>query len=280
MAPTAAPAEDAPGGPVGADLAPDRCEVREARRRLIREGVLAQGFVRSADLAAEHDVSLMTVHRDLDHLQAQGWLRKVRGGATSESSPRFHGSVADRSQAMASTKRRLARAAAQLLTPGQTVMLDDSTTCARITRYLVESAPLTVITNSLPAMTRLARQPGVQLISLGGTYFPAYEAHMGPHTADSVREYSAGIVFMSATAITKGRLYNTSPETVHVKRAMLAAAKCRVLVADHTKFHQEGLYALAPLTDFDFLVVDDGLGAKEIRAIRERGTQVVVVARP
>ncbi|ARX88455.1 putative transcriptional repressor AccR [Streptomyces alboflavus] len=69
--------------------------------------------------------------------------------------------------------------------------------------------PLTVLTNSLPAITALAKAPGVSLIALGGAYFPAYDAFMGLHTADSVA-FRADVLFMSTTAVTRGRCYHTS----------------------------------------------------------------------
>ncbi|WP_078965094.1 DeoR/GlpR family DNA-binding transcription regulator [Streptomyces aureocirculatus] len=269
----AAGTEGAEGGAAGRD------DVRGQRRRQVRERVVESGFVRAADLAEAFGVSLMTIHRDLDFLQSQGWLRKVRGGATALPSAQFHGSVAERMTAMAQTKQRLARAAARLLVPGQTVLLDDSTTCLRLSRELTGHTPLTVLTNSLPAITALAKEPGVSLIALGGSYFPAYDAFMGLHTADSVAAFRADVLFMSTTAVTRGRCYHTSPETVQVKRAMMAAATRRVLLADHTKFTRDGLYALAPLTDFDLVVVDDGLAREEVRAMRERGTEVLVVER-
>ncbi|MFD6891421.1 hypothetical protein [Streptomyces sp. NPDC059957] len=81
------------------------------------------------------------------------------------------------------------------------------------------------------------------------------------------------------TAVTRGRCYRTSPETVQVKRAMMAAAARTVLLADHTKFTRDGMYALTSLRDFDLLVVDDGLPDREVRAIRGMGTEVLVVPR-
>ncbi|NLU68679.1 DeoR/GlpR family DNA-binding transcription regulator [Streptomyces sp. HNM0574] len=257
----------------------DRTDARDARRQWIRETVAARGFVRAGELAESAGVSLMTVHRDLDALQSQGWLRKVRGGATGMPSARFHGSVAARTAAMPRTKELLAREAAGILTPGQTVLLDDSTTCLPLTRLLAERAPLTVLTNSLPALTALAREPGISVIGLGGSYFPAYDAFMGLHTAESVAAYRADVLFLSTTAVTGGRCYHTSPETVQVKRAMLRAAGRKVLLADHTKFTRDGLYALAPLTDFDLLVTDDGLPEAEVRSVRAAGTAVRVVPR-
>ncbi|OPF81823.1 DeoR family transcriptional regulator [Streptomyces antioxidans] len=256
-----------------------RTEGQEERRHRLRELVTAKGFVRTSDLAAGFAVSVMTVHRDLDALQAQGWLRKVRGGASCLPSTQFHGSVGERMTTMTQTKRRLARAAAEELAPGRIVVIDDSTTCLGLTQHLPHHTPITAITNSLPAITALAKEPGVALVALGGTYFPAYDAFMGPHTAQSVSAFRADALFMSTTAVTAGRCYHMSPETVQVKQAMMAAAARRVLLVDHTKFANQGLYALAPLTDFDLVVVDDATPAGEVRGLRERGVDVRVVPR-
>ena len=73
----------------------------ELRREAVRQRVAEQGFVRVDDLAGEHGVSIMTVHRDLDQLEARGFLLKVRGGATSAPTRTFHGDMAHRMQAQA-----------------------------------------------------------------------------------------------------------------------------------------------------------------------------------
>ena len=53
---------------------------RAQRQEQIADYVLQQSFVRVQELADLFNVSLMTVHRDLDELETQGILRKVRGG--------------------------------------------------------------------------------------------------------------------------------------------------------------------------------------------------------
>ncbi|WP_225821770.1 DeoR/GlpR family DNA-binding transcription regulator [Streptomyces naphthomycinicus] len=258
----------------GADA---RTDAREERRNRLRALVTDKGFVRTADLATEFGVSVMTVHRDLDALQAQGWLRKVRGGASCLPSTQFHGSTSERLTTMVRTKQLLARAAAEELAPGQVVMIDDSTTCLNLVRHLPEHTPVTVVSNSLPAISALAREPGVSLVALGGTYFPAYDAFLGAHTARSVEAFRADVLFMSTTAVTGGRCYHMSPETVQVKQAMMAAASRRVLIIDHTKFANQGLYALAPLSDFDLVLVDDAAPAGELRRLRDNGVRVRTV---
>ncbi|MEV2277174.1 DeoR/GlpR family DNA-binding transcription regulator [Nocardiopsis sp. NPDC049922] len=250
---------------------------RHARQLGIRERVADAGFVRVEALAEEFDVSPMTIHRDLDALQSQGWLRKVRGGATAQTSAVFHGDLEHRRAAMSEVKNRLSAAALTLVSPGQSVMLDESTTALHVAKRLPRRAPLTVITNFLSALKALAGVPGIDVVALGGAYYPAYDAFLGLHTADAVRSFRADVLFMSTTAITHGTCYHQSQETVHVKRALMDAAARRVLLVDHTKFTREGLYALAPLTRFDLVIVDDGVPRDELRRIRDQGVDVQVV---
>ncbi|MGW3473358.1 DeoR family transcriptional regulator [Saccharopolyspora sp. NPDC000995] len=95
------------------------------RREQIRQEVLASGFVRIEGLAAKHGVSGMTIHRDLDVLEQQGWLRKVRGGATSTPTALLETSVRARIADAADEKARIAKHAVRLVSPGQVVALDD-----------------------------------------------------------------------------------------------------------------------------------------------------------
>ena len=149
------------------------------RREQIRARVVDQGFVRIEDLAEAFGVSLMTIHRDLDALQTQGWLRKVRGGATAQPSSHHHGDVRHRAATMVQAKQEIAESALELVEPGQSIMLDDSTTALAVARLLPGRSPLTVITNFLTNINLLASEPGVDLIALGGAYYPAYDAFLG-----------------------------------------------------------------------------------------------------
>ncbi|MER6108286.1 DeoR/GlpR family DNA-binding transcription regulator [Streptomyces hirsutus] len=246
------------------------------RRERIKGRVVDRGFVRIDQLADELGVTTMTIRRDLDHLQDRGWLRKVRGGATAQPSTAFHGDVRHRARAMTAEKDAIARAALPLVKPGQAVVIDDSTTALALTRLLDRHAPLTVITNFGPVTQTLADSPGIELISLGGTYYPAYDAFLGLRTVDAVTSLSADTLFASTTAITRGHCYHQSQETVAVKRALMDACARKVLLVDHTKFRRRGLYQLAPVTAFDLVIVDSGIPASDLDALQADGVEVLV----
>jgi DeoR/GlpR family transcriptional regulator of sugar metabolism len=246
------------------------------RREKIRQRVADEGFVQIKALAEAYDVSVMTIHRDLDVLQSKGWLRKIRGGATAQPSAMYHGDVRHRLQAMSEAKRELADAAVGLVSPGSSVMIDDSTTGLSVAELLPARGPLTVITNFLAAVNLLAGTPGVDLITLGGAYYPAYDAFLGLRTCEAIRSLHADVLFMSTTAITNGHCYHQSQETVAVKLALMESADRRVLLVDHSKFAKNGLHQLAPLTAFDLVIVDSATPEEELTALRTRGVPLQV----
>ena len=252
-------------------------DVRE-RREQIREEVLAKGFVKIEDLAERYSLSIMTIHRDLDALQSEGWLRKVRNGATAQPSTEHHGDIRYRATAMAAAKANIAAAALQLVEPGNAVMIDDSTTALALVELLPTHGPLSVISNSLPVFNEMAKQPGIDLIALGGAYYPAYDAFLGMRTADAIRSLRANLLFMSPTAVTNGRCYNQSQETVAIKRAMMESADRTVLLLDHTKFSKSGVYQIAALTDFDLVIVDNDTPEAELTALRAQGVHIHVAS--
>ncbi|MEU5882543.1 DeoR/GlpR family DNA-binding transcription regulator [Spirillospora sp. NPDC047279] len=246
------------------------------RREGIRQRVAGEGFVQAKDLAAAYGVSLMTIHRDLDELQSRGWLRKVRGGATAEPSAVHHGDVRHRLQSMSEAKEQLALAAESLVETGASVMVDESTTGLALAGRLPARGPLTVITNFLAVVNLLAGEPGVDLVTLGGAYYPAYDAFLGLRTTEAIRSLHADVLFMSTTAITNGHCYHQSQETVAVKRALMESADRRVLLVDHGKFAKNGLYQLAPLTAFDLVIVDAGTPRPTVDGLRALGVPLHV----
>jgi DeoR/GlpR family transcriptional regulator of sugar metabolism len=249
------------------------------RHEQIAELVLTQPFVAAKELAERFGVSLMTVHRDLDELEARGVLRKVRGGATPLPSSLFESNVRYRLTVNGEVKQALAHAALPQIEPGQAVMIDESTTGLMLARLLPERAPLTVITNSLSVMQELRAERDIKLIVLGGDYWPRHEAFCGFAGEAAVSALRADLLFMSTTAISDGVAYQPDQDMAIAKRAMIAAAARRVLLVDHTKFGRVALHRLAPLSDFDLVMTDDGLDEAGLRQLREAQTPFEIVER-
>lgn len=254
-----------------ADLSPSD------RRDRIAEYVLGRDWAAARDLAAMFDVSLMTIHRDLDELERMGVLRKMRGGATPQPSSLFESNVRYRMTVADAEKQALARYALGQIEPGQAVMLDESTTCLALARLLPARIPLTVITNALTVVQELKSVKDIHLIVLGGDYWPRHEAFCGLACEATASALRADILFMSTTAISNSIAFQPDQDIAIAKRAMIAAAARRVLLVDHSKFGRVALHRLAPLRDFDLVVIDDGIDESGLRQLRQAQVPFEVV---
>jgi DeoR/GlpR family transcriptional regulator of sugar metabolism len=249
---------------------------RDERQAAITEMVMAAGSIRIEDLSESFGVSQMTVHRDLDALAAQGLLRKTRGMATALASTLSESSTEYRNRLNRGDKAAVAAVALDMIEPGQSVILDDSTTGLHLAEHLSERQPLTVITNFQPVMDVVISQPELALLALGGQYYPWCRAYMGAVTLGALRNIRADIFFMSTSAVTDGICFHQHHDTVLVKRAMFESARTRVAYLDHTKFDRRALHALGPLSDFDAVIVDSGTAEEHIQALQREGTNVIV----
>jgi DeoR/GlpR family transcriptional regulator of sugar metabolism len=249
------------------------------RRERIAEIVLANESVSARDLASRFDVSVMTVHRDLDELERRGVLRKIRGGATPQPSSLFESNVRYRLATAKAEKEALAQYALSMIEPGQALLLDDATTTLALARLLPNIAPLTVITNYLATIQLLHDAPGIRLIVLGGEYFPSHDSFLGIVCEDAISSLRADLFFMSTSAVCHGVAYHQEQEIVAVKRAMLRAATRSILLIDHSKLGKTALHQLAPLSAFDLVVVDDGVDTAGLRALEDAKAPFAVAAR-
>ena len=246
------------------------------RRRRVREQVLAQGFARVEELAQVNEVSAMTMHRDLDALEAEGWLIKIRGGATANPAALLEAGVAERMASMQHEKKAIAAEAAHLLTHGQTVFLDDSTTAFAMVETFATRPPMLVATNFLEAVDALRGLANVSVHLFGGEYQERTRSTQGLQTIDGIDRTQADLCFMSTTAITSGRCLHRSEPTVVVRQALMRNSAHNVLLVDHAKFGRRAPHVLCEVSRFDTVIVDEGVDEDDLRFLRESCADVRV----
>jgi DeoR/GlpR family transcriptional regulator of sugar metabolism len=223
--------------------------------RLVRNA----GRVSLADLAARLGVSEMTVRRDLDALQARGLVSRVRGGAVAVSEPEAAAGFAARAGWQAGVKDRIGRAVAELVEPGSTVLLDAGTTTVHVAAHLLERAPLTVAVLSLPVAARLADQPGIRLLVVGGESRPGEQSLAGPLAQEALRRLDFDLFVMSIGAVSARAGWSEfTLEDAAVKQAGLAQSARTVVAADAGKLGVRAFARVADLGTVERLVTDAG----------------------
>ncbi|MBV9490672.1 MAG: DeoR/GlpR transcriptional regulator [Verrucomicrobia bacterium] len=261
--------QDVNGAPMG-----DSHLSRTVRQERIAEFVLQHSSVRVQELASRFNVSIMTIHRDLEELKRHGVLRKVRGGATAQPSSLFESDIRYRSTVTPRQKAAIARLAARLIEPGQAVMLDDSTTSLALAKLLPAFEYLTVITNSLSVLCELSPHKHVHLVALGGDYLPHYDAFAGILCEQAIASLRVNLLFTSTSAVLNLVAYHQEQGIIQVKRAMINSAERSILLVDSTKFGRSALHQLARLQDFDLIIVDDALATSTLQELCNAGANV------
>jgi DeoR/GlpR family transcriptional regulator of sugar metabolism len=249
-------------------------EERSQRLAAIAEYVAETGAQSVEDIATFAGVSPMTAYRDIAELESQGLLRRSRGLVTAAATQLHEASSRYRLRQNTAEKEALARAAAAFIEPGFSVLLDDSTTGLPLAAALGERTPITVVTNYQPVATVVAGLEAVRLILTGGEYQAWADACMGPMAVAAIRSLRADVVVMSTSAVTDAQCFHPDEGFAEVKRAMLASAGFKILTVDHTKFTRTALHRVAPVADYDLVVVDEATPAAEIERLERAGAKV------
>jgi DeoR family transcriptional regulator of aga operon len=164
---------------------------RDRMRALIEE----RAFARVAELSQEFGVSAVTVRTDLDALEAEGGIRRIRGGAMPFDAARLpERSFEEAAVEAAEAKARIATAAVDLLEPGMSVLLDVGTTAAAVAREMLRRdalRDLTVITSGLSiALLLEAAIPRLRVVVTGGTLRPLQHSLVAPSPTGSSAAYT------------------------------------------------------------------------------------------
>ncbi|HEU0207264.1 MAG TPA: DeoR/GlpR family DNA-binding transcription regulator [Pseudolysinimonas sp.] len=253
----------------------------EARRERLLALIGEEGFVRVGDASEVFGVSEVTLRSDLSALEAAGALRRVHGGAMAARGEGRESPVEATAERDAEVKRAIGRRAAALVSSGSSILLDVGSTTLAVARALVERAELsglTVITNGLSIA--LALEPAIPrftVVVTGGTLRPLQHSLVNPLAAQTLAGLHVDLAILGCNGIDDdGRVTNLNLPEAEVKRAMLAAAEARMLVADGSKAGQRHLGLIAGLGEFGTLVTG-GPGADGLRAAAATaGTRVVI----
>jgi DeoR family transcriptional regulator, aga operon transcriptional repressor len=247
----------------------------ERQQKLIRL-LDRQGRLSIAQVCSEFDISEATARRDLEALAQQGLLQRVHGGAIPVRKATPEQPILERSHEQSDEKAQIGRAAAALIDDGDTVFLGSGTTVLEVAR-LIDSRPLTVITNSLPVINLLSQKPNINLISLGGMLRDSELSFIGHITEQAMGELRADKVIIGTHGISlvHGLTNDYLPET-QTDRAILKIGKQVIVVADHTKWGAISTVFLADLSNVHTLVTDNRTEPEMIAAMREHGVVVVI----
>lgn len=249
----------------------------EERRQSIAELARSEGRVDVVELARRFDVTPETVRRDLTDLETRGIVRRVHGGAMPVERFQSEPAVSERAGIMANEKRRIAEAGLAFVPRGGSILLDAGTTTGALAGLLPVDRELTIVTNSLPIAMALAARTNLALHVLGGRLRGKTLANVDAWALAALADLSVDVAFVAANGVSPQRGLST-PDVAEaaVKRAMVAAGRQVILLADHSKVGEEHLQRFARTEDVDVFVTDRDLAPGALEAFQRVGVEVVL----
>jgi DeoR/GlpR family transcriptional regulator of sugar metabolism len=235
-------------------------------------------YVPVAELSKTFAVSEVTVRSDLSQLARQGLAARIRGGVRALQHGQAEGGFDLRLRLEVERKRAIARAAAELVEPGEAVVLDASTTAYYLALELRAKRELVVVTNGLLVATALADAPGITVLVTGGTLRLSAMSLVGDFGADVLRTARINKGFLGTRGLSLSRgLMDLNPDEVRIKREMAAACDEVYGIFDGTKWHRSALLAFVSAERLAGIITDAGAPVGEVAAWRAAGVNVVTV---
>lgn len=215
-------------------------------------------------LAAELNVSEMTVRRDLKELESKEQIIRTSNSILLKDSFLNEVPFVKKQLVNIEEKRLIAKKAMQFIKPNETILLDAGTTTLEICK-LLKNADFTVriITNDIKAAAELIDSHH-EVIILGGTVQQNIGSMYGTQTIDVLNSIRVNVSFVGTQAMTIDEgIFAPTIERAKVKRLMMQCGQTVYLVVDSSKLNHTSFAKISDFSDFNAIITDDSIGNDE-----------------
>lgn len=229
-------------------------------------------------LAIMFGVSAVTIRRDFEYFEKIGLVTTIYGGAMVNRTLPDLVVKEDESRQRIREKRLIAKAAADLVQPGNTVLLDSGSSVKELAIELLAKQNVTVLTNSILAINVLAQSDSnISLVSLPGKFKKTSMCFFGAMTLEYLNFAHVDYAFMGLTALSLSHGGTIpDPDEAYIKRKMSQAASCTVVLADHWKIGASSMFTALSVPEIDILITGKS-DNEHVPLLKEAGMRVIEV---
>jgi DeoR/GlpR family transcriptional regulator of sugar metabolism len=247
------------------------------RRDLLLARLRRDGKLVARDLAHELGLSEDSVRRDLRELAAAGLCQRVYGGALPVS-PAL-GTQASRSGIAPESKRQVGAAAAGLIVPGTTVILDGGTTALEVVAALRPDLDATIITHSATTAAALADHPRVKVFMLGGQLHKQAVSASGAIAVEAASGVTADLALLIIPGIHPAEgLTHADPEAAALTRVLISRTADTYVMASVEKLGTVCAYKVTDLSEVAGIITDAPPDHPAVQQLRGQGVSIIQAA--
>lgn len=222
-----------------------------------------------SELSQRYKVTEETIRRDLEKLEKEGYVKKTYGGAVLNQNISVDLPLKIRQKTNIKEKQTIASVLESLITEGESIMLDSSSTSLMIAGSIKQKKKLTVITNSVEILIELANAKGIHVISTGGILRDSSLSLGGKNAERTLKQFNVDKAILSCKGfdMTKGATDSNELEA-EIKSVMRSCAKSLIWAVDSSKFDKVSFAKIDNILPGD-TVVTNGPVPEEWRAYFE-----------
>ena len=231
--------------------------MNSVRREKVRTFVEKNGVVTIEQLSAMlPEVSLMTLHCDLNFLQEQGFLQKIRGGAKYVGDGANEPAFAAREIVNKWQKLVLAEKAANFLDGVNSIFIDAGTTMMAFVKTLPDS-PFHILTTSPNIALELAKKQFPSIELCGGKLNKSNLTLSGASAIDMLSRVNIDTAFLAPAGYNENTGFTCGRESeARIKSLVIEKARRSIVMMDASKLERLLPYTFAKLPDIDYLVTE------------------------
>lgn len=173
-------------------------------------------------------------------------------------------------------QKRVARRGAQLISPGQVVIIDGGTTTSELITFLPPDLRITVVTHSPGIALGLVDHPCIEVILIGGRLYKHSIVTVGAAAIEGINNIHADLFFMGVTGVhPEAGLTTGDYEEACIKRAFSGRAAETVVLASPEKINTASAFVIGDLSLVNTLVVENTTDERWVSALKEKGVAVI-----
>lgn len=213
-----------------------------------------KGEASISELSSAMFVSEPTMRRDLAELNAEGKIIRTHGGAVYKSKLGENIPLSFREREHSEAKLAIAKKCLELISDGDTVMVDGSSTALALLSLLGSKKSIVVVTNSAKA-AMILESANIRLFVTGGEIAENTYSFVGNYAEEFLRSFNADVCFFSVRTLTQnGLLTDNAISENSIRRVMLSRSKKSVLMLDSKKLGEPCMNTLCALEDVSYVV--------------------------
>lgn len=230
------------------------------RRSEIKKLIEKNGVISLKELAALFpSVSLMTIHRDLNALETEGVIVRVRGGAKYAGSPTNEPAYDLRAIKNRLAKTTIAQKAASFINSGSAVFLDSGTTMMELATAMPD-INASIFTSGPNIALEVAKKQRPNINLCGGFLNRSNMTLTGPSAVDMLSKINIDVAFLVASAFSLEGGFTCGGETdAQVKMEVVKKARTVILLMDSSKLGKLLPFTFATMSDIDYLICETDL---------------------